>query len=272
MTITEAAACGTPAVATRIAGHADAVVDERTGLLVDDPAELGDGDRPRARRRRVPERRARDAALDHATAVHVGGDRARHARGARRRGDAAPPVVSAQPARSTARRPTSTRSERPRRDDGSGTVAVGRSATPLLALLAYVPAAAHRARARSPPTPSSTSTSIPAGCSCAAACRCGTRTSAWAPSPTRTSATCSRWGRTTGSSTSSASPTGSRSGCGSARSCSSRRPACCTCCARSGCAARASSSPRSRTCSRRTCSTTRRASRCCCCRGPRCRG
>ncbi len=41
MTITEAAACGTPAVATRIAGHADAVVHERTGLLVDDPIEMG---------------------------------------------------------------------------------------------------------------------------------------------------------------------------------------------------------------------------------------
>jgi glycosyltransferase involved in cell wall biosynthesis len=41
MTITEAAACGTPAVATRIAGHSDAVVAERTGLLVDDPIELG---------------------------------------------------------------------------------------------------------------------------------------------------------------------------------------------------------------------------------------
>jgi glycosyltransferase involved in cell wall biosynthesis len=41
MTITEAAACGTPAVVTRIAGHADAVVHERTGLLVDTPAQLG---------------------------------------------------------------------------------------------------------------------------------------------------------------------------------------------------------------------------------------
>jgi glycosyltransferase involved in cell wall biosynthesis len=40
MTITEAAACGTPAVATRIAGHADAIVDGSTGLLVDDPAGL----------------------------------------------------------------------------------------------------------------------------------------------------------------------------------------------------------------------------------------
>jgi glycosyltransferase involved in cell wall biosynthesis len=44
MTLTEAAACGTPAVATRIAGHADAVRDGRSGLLTDrDPAGLGDG-------------------------------------------------------------------------------------------------------------------------------------------------------------------------------------------------------------------------------------
>src|SRR4029079_340015 len=40
MTITEAAACGTPAVATRIAGHSDAIVDGKTGLLVDDEDEL----------------------------------------------------------------------------------------------------------------------------------------------------------------------------------------------------------------------------------------
>lgn len=40
MTLTEAAACGTPAVATRIAGHSDAVADGCSGLLVDDPAEL----------------------------------------------------------------------------------------------------------------------------------------------------------------------------------------------------------------------------------------
>jgi len=35
MSLTEAAACGTPAVATDIAGHQDAVVDNVTGLLVD---------------------------------------------------------------------------------------------------------------------------------------------------------------------------------------------------------------------------------------------
>ncbi|MGH9244426.1 MAG: glycosyltransferase family 4 protein [Acidimicrobiales bacterium] len=35
MSITEAAACGTPAIATRITGHVDAVVDGHTGVLVD---------------------------------------------------------------------------------------------------------------------------------------------------------------------------------------------------------------------------------------------
>jgi glycosyltransferase involved in cell wall biosynthesis len=40
MTITEAGACGTPAVATRIAGHADAIDHGRSGLLVDDPAAI----------------------------------------------------------------------------------------------------------------------------------------------------------------------------------------------------------------------------------------
>jgi len=40
MTITEAAACRTPAVATRISGHSDAIVDGTTGLLVDDDKAL----------------------------------------------------------------------------------------------------------------------------------------------------------------------------------------------------------------------------------------
>jgi len=35
MTLTEAGACGTPAVASDIAGHRDAVVAGRTGLLAD---------------------------------------------------------------------------------------------------------------------------------------------------------------------------------------------------------------------------------------------
>jgi glycosyltransferase involved in cell wall biosynthesis len=38
MTITEAAACGTPSVATRIAGHEDAVADGISGILADDGA------------------------------------------------------------------------------------------------------------------------------------------------------------------------------------------------------------------------------------------
>ena len=41
MTITEAAACGTPSVVTRIAGHSDAVVDGETGILVDSPSRFG---------------------------------------------------------------------------------------------------------------------------------------------------------------------------------------------------------------------------------------
>ncbi len=41
MTLTEAAACGTPAVATAIAGHADAVLNGESGILVDDVGQLG---------------------------------------------------------------------------------------------------------------------------------------------------------------------------------------------------------------------------------------
>ncbi len=40
MTLTEAAACGTPAVATRIAGHEDAVIDGESGFLVSSMPEL----------------------------------------------------------------------------------------------------------------------------------------------------------------------------------------------------------------------------------------
>jgi glycosyltransferase involved in cell wall biosynthesis len=40
MTLTEAAACGTPAVATAIAGHTDAVLHGESGLLVEDVDEL----------------------------------------------------------------------------------------------------------------------------------------------------------------------------------------------------------------------------------------
>jgi glycosyltransferase involved in cell wall biosynthesis len=40
MTVTEAGACGTPSVVTRISGHEDAVVHGRSGLLVDDQDEM----------------------------------------------------------------------------------------------------------------------------------------------------------------------------------------------------------------------------------------
>jgi glycosyltransferase involved in cell wall biosynthesis len=40
MIITEAAACGTPAVATRVSGFVDAIVDGSTGLLADDRDDL----------------------------------------------------------------------------------------------------------------------------------------------------------------------------------------------------------------------------------------
>lgn len=40
MTITEAAACGTPAVVTRISGHSDSVSEGHSGLLVDGPDTL----------------------------------------------------------------------------------------------------------------------------------------------------------------------------------------------------------------------------------------
>ncbi len=42
MTLTEAAACGTPAVATAIAGHVDAVLDGESGLLVADGCGFAD--------------------------------------------------------------------------------------------------------------------------------------------------------------------------------------------------------------------------------------
>jgi glycosyltransferase involved in cell wall biosynthesis len=66
MTLTEAAACGTPAVASAIAGHADAVEDGTSGLLVEDVATLG-GELARVLRDADLRARLGAAALDRAT-------------------------------------------------------------------------------------------------------------------------------------------------------------------------------------------------------------
>ena len=71
MTVTEAGACGTPAVVTRIAGHLDAVEHGVSGLLVDDGASMAGAlaavlqDRVlRERLRRGAERRAAELTWD----------------------------------------------------------------------------------------------------------------------------------------------------------------------------------------------------------------
>ena len=66
MTLTEAAACGTPAVASRIPGHVDALAEGVSGLLADDDADLA---RHLARVATDPALRARltEGALAHAS-------------------------------------------------------------------------------------------------------------------------------------------------------------------------------------------------------------
>jgi glycosyltransferase involved in cell wall biosynthesis len=71
MTITEAAACGTPAVATRIAGHLDAVVDGHTGLLVDRRDDFVDALDRMLRDRALREHMSR-AAQEHAARFNWG--------------------------------------------------------------------------------------------------------------------------------------------------------------------------------------------------------
>ena len=66
MTITEAGACGTPAVVTRIGGHVDAVDDGRSGLLVDGSEELV-GALDTVLRDQVLRKRLGVAALEHAS-------------------------------------------------------------------------------------------------------------------------------------------------------------------------------------------------------------
>jgi glycosyltransferase involved in cell wall biosynthesis len=75
MTLTEAGACATPAVATDIAGHRDAVLDGETGLLVRDDRALGTAiakvlldDELRARLGRAARTRARSLTWDRTAA------------------------------------------------------------------------------------------------------------------------------------------------------------------------------------------------------------
>ena len=233
MTITEAAACGTPAVVDRDRRpqrrgrrrHAPAcssTIRPRSAGAIERRAR-----RPRSLRDRLSGRRARSTRRAFTWGATARGD----ARGAwpaeaRRR----PPVVSS----GTVAAPATARFGR------AGTPSSAAASTPPPRLGYGRPradlvraAAAHRSPARSPPTPSSTSTSTrpPA---VARRRRCGTRTSAWARSRTRTSATCFPMGPYYWALRHiSACPTGSRSACGSARCCSPPGAACCTCCARS---------------------------------------
>ena len=84
MTLTEAAACGTPAVVTDIAGHRDAAAPGLSGLLVPEPEDLAPA---LARVLTDPAERARLSAgrLGPGRALHLEGDRARHVHGAGRR-------------------------------------------------------------------------------------------------------------------------------------------------------------------------------------------
>jgi glycosyltransferase involved in cell wall biosynthesis len=65
LTLTEAAACGTPVVASRIPGHVDALADGRSGLLADSTADLADK-LAQVLNDEVLRRRLSTGALDHA--------------------------------------------------------------------------------------------------------------------------------------------------------------------------------------------------------------
>ena len=257
MTITEAAACGTPAVATRIAGHEDAVVDERH--------------RAARRRRATSSRRALDRVL-------ADDDAARRRLGARRSSTrAAFTWGPRRAARSRCSRPRRCGADARRDRDGQPSAsrrrdgraprdAAGRGRG---AALGY-----RGARARSPTS------------------RCCSRRPGKVAADTKQylyldpsrllERAPSMWDPNIGLGHGhppehrlpvpdgpvllGARPVG-RARLGRAAAVARldpvlrRRSACCTCCARCDCAGPASSSPRSRTCSRRTRSTTRRASR-----------
>ena len=243
MTITEAAACGTPAVATRIAGHADAIVDGATGLLVDDR----DGARPRrstaCSRDDRAARPARDRrALEHAAALHVGRDGARHARGPRGRGARAARHGVTHAARASADHGPASR---------SAAYHGRRDRLRLLALLAYVPPLLTAPGKVAADTKQYLYLD-PGRLLCRRGLDVGPEhrhghghpPEHRVPVPDGPVLLAPRQARRP--------RLGRAAAVARLAAVRRRRSACCTCCARSACAARASSSPRSRTCSRRT--------------------
>ncbi len=84
MTVTEAGACGTPAVVSRISGHQDAVVEGESGFLFDDLDEMVEVARPGPLRRGAPEA-AGGGGLGACRAVQLGRDRASGPCGTRQR-------------------------------------------------------------------------------------------------------------------------------------------------------------------------------------------
>jgi len=81
MSLTEAGACGTPSVATDIAGHRGSVIADVTGLLIADPDDLsGALGRAVAELTRDTQRRASmgRAAIDHAQGLSWEAVTARH--------------------------------------------------------------------------------------------------------------------------------------------------------------------------------------------------
>ena len=126
MTLTEAAACGTPAVATRIAGHVDAVADGASGLLADDDAEPRPPARPRRHRRR------RSAS---------GSQPERSRTPARFTWDATRPPASWRPWPTRPLRPTAAPPRRPHRVEPRAPAAPARGGarSAILAAIIYVP-------------------------------------------------------------------------------------------------------------------------------------
>ncbi len=131
MTVTEAGACGTPAVATRIGGHEDAVLDGCSGLLIDSPDDLANA-LGKVLRDEVLRNRLGLGALEHsarftweATAVATLAVLAGESRAARRLRRSRPgPVWRLAPSTQTSAEPSTPPIPSPR-GNGSGPHAAG---------------------------------------------------------------------------------------------------------------------------------------------------